>query len=64
MVDSRDVGDVAASIAADPTPHAGHTYLLTGPELITYGDVANELAITLGRRSNIAKPPRRRTERS
>jgi uncharacterized protein YbjT (DUF2867 family) len=49
MVDARDVGAVAAEIAASPAPHAGKTYLLTGPELITNGDVAAVLSKLLGR---------------
>jgi uncharacterized protein YbjT (DUF2867 family) len=48
MVDARDVGAVAAEIAAAPAPHAGKTYLLTGPELITNGDVAAVLSRLLG----------------
>jgi len=49
MVDARDVGSVAAEIAASPAPHAGKTYLLTGPELITNSDVAAVLSRLLGR---------------
>jgi uncharacterized protein YbjT (DUF2867 family) len=49
MVDARDVGAVAAAIAAAPAPHAGRTYLLTGPELITNSDVAVVLSRLLGR---------------
>jgi uncharacterized protein YbjT (DUF2867 family) len=49
MVDARDVGAVAAEIAAAPAPHAGKTYRLTGPELITNDDVAAVLSRLLGR---------------
>jgi uncharacterized protein YbjT (DUF2867 family) len=49
MVDARDVGAVAAEIAAAPAPHAGKTYWLTGPELITNDDVAAVLSRLLGR---------------
>jgi uncharacterized protein YbjT (DUF2867 family) len=49
MVDARDVGAVAAEIAASPDAHAGKTYRLTGPELITNGDVAAVLSRLLGR---------------
>ncbi|MDJ1134698.1 SDR family oxidoreductase [Streptomyces iconiensis] len=48
MIDSRDVSAAAAAVAADPTGHEGRTYLLTGPELITYADVAAELTRALG----------------
>jgi uncharacterized protein YbjT (DUF2867 family) len=49
MVDARDVGAVAAAIAASPAAHAGRTYQLTGPELITNADVAAVLSRLLGR---------------
>jgi uncharacterized protein YbjT (DUF2867 family) len=49
MVDARDVAAVAASIAVSPVPHAGKTYWLTGPELISYYDVAAVLSRLLGR---------------
>jgi uncharacterized protein YbjT (DUF2867 family) len=49
MVDARDVGAVAAEIAASPANHAGKTYWLTGPELISNYDVAAVLSKLLGR---------------
>lgn len=49
MVDTRDVAGVAAQIAASPAPHAGRTYWLTGPELISNYDVATVLSKLLGR---------------
>ena len=49
MVDARDVGAVAAEIAASPASHAGKTYWLTGPELISNYDVAAVLSELLGR---------------
>jgi len=49
MVDARDVGAVAAGIAASPAAHAGKTYWLTGPDLISYYDVAAVLSKLLGR---------------
>ncbi|MBB2933714.1 uncharacterized protein YbjT (DUF2867 family) [Amycolatopsis bartoniae] len=48
MVDSRDVSAAAAAVAAAPAGHEGRTYLLTGPELVTYADVAAELTRALG----------------
>lgn len=48
MVDARDVANVAARIATSPARHAGATYWPTGPALITYTDVANELSAALG----------------
>jgi uncharacterized protein YbjT (DUF2867 family) len=49
MVDARDVAAVAAEIAASPAPHAGKTYWLSGPELISNYDVAAVLSRLLGR---------------
>ena len=49
MVDARDVAAVAAQIAASPTAHAGKTYWLTGPELLSNYDVAAVLSKLLGR---------------
>jgi uncharacterized protein YbjT (DUF2867 family) len=49
MVDARDVAAVAAEIAAAPGEHAGRTYRLTGPALISYADVAAVLSEVLGR---------------
>jgi uncharacterized protein YbjT (DUF2867 family) len=38
----------AAVIATAPKKHAGRTYRLTGPSLITYADIAEELSAALG----------------
>jgi uncharacterized protein YbjT (DUF2867 family) len=48
MVDARDVAAVAAIIAAAPTDHAGATYWPTGPALISYAEIADELSTALG----------------
>jgi uncharacterized protein YbjT (DUF2867 family) len=48
MIDARDVAATAAAVATAPGEHAGRTYWLTGPGLITYTDVAKELSATLG----------------
>ncbi|MFD7159053.1 NmrA family NAD(P)-binding protein [Kribbella sp. NPDC059898] len=48
MIDARDVAAAACAIATAPTAHAGHTYCLTGPGLITYTDIAKELSGALG----------------
>ena len=48
MVDARDVAAVAAGIATAPEQHAGRTYWLTGPALISYADVAAILSGVLG----------------
>jgi uncharacterized protein YbjT (DUF2867 family) len=49
MVDARDIAAVAAGIATGPAAHAGRTYWLTGPALITYAGVAAVLSGVLGR---------------
>jgi uncharacterized protein YbjT (DUF2867 family) len=49
MIDARDVAATAVRVAASPEAHVGRTYWLTGPDLITYDDVAKELSDALGR---------------
>jgi uncharacterized protein YbjT (DUF2867 family) len=49
LVDARDVAAVAAQIAAAPAGHAGQTYWLTGPALVSNYDVAAVLSNLLGR---------------
>jgi len=49
LVAARDVAAVTAEIAAAPTGHAGKTYWLTGPGLISNYDVAAVLSKLLGR---------------
>lgn len=49
LVDGRDVAAVAAEIASSPHQDAGKTYRLTGPELLSYYDIAATLSALLGR---------------
>jgi len=49
LVDARDVAAVAAEIITSPAAHAGKTYWLTGPELLSNYDVAAVLSKLLGR---------------
>lgn len=49
MVDARDVASTAAVIATNPEAHVDRTYLLTGPALLTYSDVADALTDVLGK---------------
>jgi uncharacterized protein YbjT (DUF2867 family) len=49
MIDARDVAAAAAAIVTAPTSHASKTYQLTGPDLVTYDDVAKAIADALGR---------------
>ena len=48
MVDTRDVAAVAAVALLEPG-HAGARYDVTGPEALSYHDVAAKLSTTLGR---------------
>ncbi|HWG02311.1 MAG TPA: NmrA family NAD(P)-binding protein [Trebonia sp.] len=48
MIDARDVAATAVAVATAPGEHAGRTYWLTGPELVTYTDVARVLSAALG----------------
>jgi uncharacterized protein YbjT (DUF2867 family) len=48
MVDPRDVGAAAAAVLTT-AGHDGRTYVLTGPEAITYSQVAAELSAATGR---------------
>jgi uncharacterized protein YbjT (DUF2867 family) len=47
MIDPRDVGSVAAAVLTT-TGHEGRTYVLTGPEAITYTQVAAYLSAATG----------------
>ncbi len=49
FVDVRDLGEVAASIFERPAAHTHQAYTLTGPEALTFDDVAGQLTRELGR---------------
>ena len=48
-VDGRDVGAVAAVILANPDPHRGKTYVLTGSEAISYRQAAGIISSVIGK---------------
>jgi uncharacterized protein YbjT (DUF2867 family) len=56
MIDPGDVAAVAA-VALTADGHEGQTYLITGPEAITYGHVAAELSTATGRRIEFVDVP-------
>ena len=56
MIDPRDVAAVAA-VALTTEGHEGSTWTLTGPEALTYGDVASRLSTLLGRRVEYVDVP-------
>ncbi len=49
FVDTADVAEVAARVLADPTPHLGAGYHLTGPAAVTFNEVTAVLSGALGR---------------
>lgn len=49
FVDTRDLGDVAAAVFAEPAAHAGAGYRLTGPRALDFDEVAALLTEALGR---------------
>lgn len=49
FVDVADLGDVAAAVFAEPAAHAGAAYTLTGPEAISFVELATMLTSALGR---------------
>lgn len=49
MVDARDVAEVAAAVLQSADLHAGQTYVITGPEPVSYADAAEALSTALGR---------------
>ena len=48
MIDPRDVGAAAAAVLSTPG-HDGRTYVLTGPEAITYAQIAAALSAATDR---------------
>lgn len=56
MVDTRDVAAVAAVVLTEPG-HAGTGYDITGPEALTYADVAAHLTKVLGRQVTYVDVP-------
>ena len=48
-VSQRDVGAVVAHVLQDPREHSGRTYDLTGPEALTFAEVAATMSQITGR---------------
>ncbi|MPZ79269.1 MAG: NAD(P)H-binding protein [Actinophytocola sp.] len=46
LIDVGDIAEFAAHVLADPAPHAGRTYTLTGPASISLHDAAAEVGAT------------------
>jgi uncharacterized protein YbjT (DUF2867 family) len=49
MVDTRDVATVAAAALIDNSRYRCKTYLITGPEALTFADAAEQLSAVLGK---------------
>ncbi len=49
FIDVRDVAEVAVDALAEPDAHHAQTYTLTGPEAVTFAEVAETLSETLAR---------------
>jgi uncharacterized protein YbjT (DUF2867 family) len=56
MVDTRDVAAVAAVLLTEPG-HEGDEVDVTGPEALSYDDVAGKLSASMGRQVNHVKVP-------
>lgn len=56
FVDSRDVAEVAVKVMRDPAAHAGQAYVLTGPEILDYHQVAAIFSEELGRPIRYREP--------
>jgi uncharacterized protein YbjT (DUF2867 family) len=49
FIDTRDIAAVAAEVLLHPDEHAGKKYVLTGPEAVSYSDVAAALSEATGK---------------
>lgn len=56
MVDTRDIAAVAAAVLTS-SGHEDLVYEITGPEAVTYGQVADRLSILTGRRISYVNVP-------
>jgi NAD(P)H dehydrogenase (quinone) len=54
---ARDVAQVIAIILADPAPHVGKVYELTGPRSLNMTEIAAEFSAALGRRITYVDVP-------
>jgi uncharacterized protein YbjT (DUF2867 family) len=56
QVDARDVAAVAVGVLTKPG-HAGETYVVTGPEAVSYQDCAERIGLAIGRSVRHADVP-------
>lgn len=57
MIDTRDVAAAAAAVLAGDGEHDGRAYDLTGPEALTFGDVAKRISGVIDREVVHIDPP-------
>lgn len=56
-VDTRDIAEAAAVILTSPSKHDGRVYDLSGPESLTFDEIADRLSGVLGRKVTHVAPP-------
>ena len=56
LVDTRDIGAVAAKVMMHPQQHASKAYELTNDELLNFGEMADILSLELGRNIRYRSP--------
>jgi uncharacterized protein YbjT (DUF2867 family) len=56
FLDSRDLAQAVLNIACDPAPHRGKRYVVSGPELLDFHDVADILSEELKRPIRYTNP--------
>jgi len=49
FIDARDIAEVAVNALVAPRGHSGRTYTMTGPEALTFAEIAGILSEELGR---------------
>lgn len=57
VIDPEDIAAVGAAVLADPAPHAGKAYVLTGPEALTNPQQVEALGAALGRALGYVEVP-------
>ena len=56
MIDTRDVGKVLAKVLTEES-HASKNYSITGPEILSFHDVAEKFSTVLGRKIDYVDMP-------
>jgi uncharacterized protein YbjT (DUF2867 family) len=57
LIAAADVGAAAATVLANPEPHIGKVYDLTGPQSLTMAEIAQEFSGALGRNIQYVNVP-------